>query len=206
MPSEVIQTALDKISSQVASMIAYEHAERADNIHIHMMLIGCEVSTDTLKNYIRSCGMVPPRAGNKFWSFKTCDTDLQTPVTYMSKGKLEPFFVKGFTQEEIDTCKDRWVERTPETSKYQPRLQYVVRESPSEAKKRKNDLLKEMIDLIQTNEKEHIIRIVLQVLNENHVIFGRYTIRDYYDTLCARKYTDSFVHSMMDFVGYKQYN
>lgn len=203
MSSEVITPSLEKIDKVCDKMIAYEHSEKADNIHCHMMLIGVNVSTDTLKNYIRGCGMVPPRAGNKFWSFKSCDSDLQTPITYMSKGKLTPFYIKGFTQEEVEICKDRWVDRTPETSKYQARLQYVVRESPSEAKKRKNDLLKEMIELIQYNDKEHIIRIVLQVLNDNHVIFGRYTIRDYYDTLIARKYTDTFVNSMLDFCGFR---
>lgn len=204
MTSEIILPAIEsKIASICEHLVAYEHSEKADNVHCHMMLIGCTVSTDTLKNYIRSCGMVPPRAGNQFWSFKKCDDDLNTPITYMSKGKLTPFYVKGFTQEEIDTCKDRWVERTPETSRYQARLQYVVRESPSQAKKRKNDYIKEIMDIIQYDDKEHIIRCILRVLNENHVVFGRYTIRDYYDTITARKHTDTFVNSMIEFCGYR---
>lgn len=207
MTSDNILPAIEsKIANACERVVAYEHSEKADNIHCHMMLVGCKVSTDTLKNYIRSVGMVPPRAGNKFWSFKDCTNDLDTPVTYMSKGKLMPFYVKGFTQDYLDTCKDRWEERSPKTSQYQARLQYIVRETPSQAKKRKNDLIAEIINIIKYEDKEHIIRCILQVLNDNHVVFGRYTIRDYYDTIMARKYSEKFVHSMIDFVGFRVYN
>lgn len=132
--------------------------------------------------------MVPPRAGNKFWSFKQCDSDLQTPVIYMSKGKLEPFYVKGFTQEEIDSCKDRWVERTPETSQ-KFLTSYVVRENSEQSKRRQWDNIQEIVkryNELPMPTGRHLCRIIKQVVvMENHTMLGRYKMRDYYDTVKA---------------------
>lgn len=202
MTSDLIKSACDKMMNVCESLIAYEHSEKADNIHVHLLLLKCQVSTDTLKNYIKSSGPVPPRAGNKFWSFKTCDNDLKTPITYMSKGKLDPFIVKGFTQEEINDCKDRWVARAPETSR-QGQIQFVVKETPAEAKKRKNDLINEMLEDKTIHSTESIVRRIVTVLNKNNVIFGRYTVRDYFDTIMARSHTKTFINAMENFVGYR---
>lgn len=172
-----------------------------------MYIEKCTVSTDTIKNYCKRSGIDGGVRGSG-WSFKSA-TDTGC-ITYMSKGNLEPSFVKGFTQEEIVSYRDSWVERTGKTSaKYQTKLQYIVKESPIEAKKRKNDLIKEMINELGAHKKtvnleyyvdETIVRAIIKVLNDNNVIFGRYTIRDYYDTICSRKYTDSFVDSMIKFM------
>lgn len=200
MTQEYISVAIEKIAMVTEQVIAYEHSEKAENIHCHLMLIGCQVSTDTLKNYIKQSGPVPPRAGNKFWSFKTCTSDLDTPITYMSKGKLDPFYIKGFTPERIAELKDKWVTKTNLT---QTKLQYIVKETPLEAKKRKNDLIQEMLSKIEHKGTEHIVRIIVQVLNDNKCIFGRYTIRDYYDTIMSRKFTENFINSMEYFVAYR---
>lgn len=119
MTANQILPIMPKILNVCSQVIAYEHAEKRENIHIHMILIDCQVSTDTLKNYIRKTGLVPvgdsKQKGNAFWSFKSAYEPLGA-MTYMSKGKHEPFVNKGFTQEVIDECKGKWEERSPETS------------------------------------------------------------------------------------------
>ena len=206
LTKEQIEPAIASLQDACTQFIAYEHPDNIDRIHCHLILCDVTCSTDTLKNYIRRSCPVAPRAGNKFWSFKSAN-DLHGAITYMSKGKYDPFSVKGFTQDEIDSSKGRWVERTPETSKYQTRLQYVVRESPAEAKKRKNDLVKEMIYEINENNVAHnsleIIKIIIRVLNSNNVVFGRYTVRDYFDTIQGRINTDSYATQMDYFCSYR---
>lgn len=207
LTKEQLEPAIVSLQGACRQFIAYEHADNPDRIHCHMIISEATVSTDTLKNYIsKNCPTAKRGVGNKFWSFKSAN-DLHGAITYMSKGKYDPFSVKGFTQDEIDSSKDRWVERTPETSKYQTRLQYVVRESPAEAKKRKNDLVKEMIYEINENNVAHnsleIIKIIIRVLNSNNVVFGRYTVRDYFDTIQGRINTDSYATQMDYFCSYR---
>lgn len=197
---QLLETKCDKL-------VIYEHNANTDNIHIHMYIENCTVSTDTIKNYCKRFGINGGLRGSG-WSFKSAhDTGC---IVYMSKGNLEPSFIKGFTQEEIVSYRDSWVERTRETSnsKYQTKLQYIVRESPSQAKKRKNDLVQEIIVELGDHKPvnleyyvdEKVVRVIIKILNDNNVVFGRYTIRDYYDTVCARKFTDSFVDSMIKFM------
>lgn len=207
LTKEQLLPAIPILESVCERIIAYEHSEDITRIHCHLILTSVTVSTDTLKNYIRKHCPVPPRAGNKYWSFKQAN-DTHGAITYMSKGKYDPFVMKGFTQEEVEDSKGRWVERTPETSsKYQTRLQYVVRETPSQAKKRKNDLIIEMIaEINETNVARNsfeTIKVIIHVLNSNSVVFGRYTVRDYYDTIQARVNTDSFATQMDYFCAYK---
>lgn len=134
-------------------------------------------------------------------------------IIYMSKGTLDPVYQKGFTQETLESYKSQWVER-PRSSSKQARLQIVTKESASEAKKRKNDLVVEMIaqlgGYIQADENcmrmsynEYIIRSIINVLNDNKLVFGRYTIRDYYDTICCRTKPDNFSKLMETFCLYK---
>lgn len=103
---QLIETKCDKL-------VIYEHNANINNIHIHLYIEECTVSTDTLKNYCKRFGITGGIRGSG-WSFKTA-TDTGC-ITYMSKGNLEPSFIKGFTQEEIVSYRDSWVERTRETA------------------------------------------------------------------------------------------
>lgn len=210
LTKEQIYPALGSLEGICQRLIAYEHNEDVNRIHVHIILDQCQCSTDTLKNYIKKHCVVPPRAGlragNKFWSFKKA-TEISGAITYMSKGVYEPFHRKGFTQEEIDSSKDRWVERIPETSKYQTRLQYIVRETPSQAKKRKHDLMVEMIALINerkcNNNSYETIVAIIDTLNANNIVFGRYTIRDYYDTIQSKINKESYASQIETFCCFK---
>lgn len=206
MSSHEILPVCESITSVCERVIGYEHND-VGNVHVHMILIGCKVSTDTLKNYIKKSGKVPARAGNPFWSFKTADAPVDA-LPYMSKGVYEPFIVKEFTEQEIADAKAKGYMPERKTGKYQTKLQYIVRETSSEAKKRKNDLIKEMLLELDGHQcinleyhiDEVIVKVIVKVLNDNNVIFGRYTVRDYYDTICSRKYTGNFIDMIVRFM------
>lgn len=96
--------------------VVYEHNadEEVNRTHIHA-LIETELSTDTLKLRIRKClGYKPTRSD---WAFSEKVGKPLTPVedrfiTYMSKGTLQPKYLKGFTQDECDKYKALWVEKS----------------------------------------------------------------------------------------------
>lgn len=218
LPFETIRPAFEVIRDEVSHLVVYEHLtdNEVKQTHCHFYIF-CPYSTDTLKNRFKECIPSKTKKGNSFWSFKTeykpYGSDKTIPVdrnciTYMSKGKLDPSMMKGFTQDEIDGYKSGWVEQ-PVKRSYQTKLQYIVKETPCQAKKRKNDLIDEMVAEIgeivnpEFIPTERIVRCIIKILNDNHVVFSRYTIRDYYDTICARKFTEKFVDQLINYVGYR---
>lgn len=215
-------------------MLVYEHESDAQTsrTHIHAYLQKYTKTTENIKKLLRK--VLNRQFARSDWAFMTQYKDYETKelkpvdlgiITYMSKGKLSSRYNKGFTAEEISMYVDMWkeapelyktkrrYENTDSTSAYQTRLSYTIRETPSEAKKRKNDLIKEMILKVNetgnstTNHAFHtddnIVSAIIDVLNENHIIFSRYTIRDYYDTIVSRTNPQSFKDTMMRFLMYK---
>lgn len=216
LPYDDVKQALAQVAEQTTHLIVYQHDEDEDvnRTHIHFYVVW-KSSTDTLKNRFKP--FIPQGSkGNSLWEFKTEYKDYDTKqlrkvtpncITYMSKGELDPSFVKGFTQEQIDEYKSKWVNR-PKNGSYQTKLQYICKESAGEAKKRKNDYISEMIAELGNHQPpnleyyadEVIVRVIIKVLNDNNVVFSRYTIRDYYDTVCSRNYTEKFINSMIKFL------
>lgn len=212
----LIQPACELISQKVSRMVVYEHApeDNKDNIHVHMYLTDTQVSTDTLKNYIKKFTRVPAK-GNEFWSFKTEYTPYGTfkPVpindsciSYMSKGILEPVYVKGFTQDEIDTLKGQWDPSIMKTKAKPSKTMYVVKETHKEAKLRQNEMVDEIIKRLEQEDDltaQNILKYIRQVvIIENKTICGRYKVRDYYDTVRAKiLQPNTWVSEMMTFIA-----
>lgn len=205
IPFQHIQTACEQISTKVDKMVVYQHEPNGpdgDNIHVHMYLRGNHVSTDTLKNYIKKCCPKRDTYGNSFWSFNTAYDD--GCIVYMSKGILMPSYVKGYSACEIEEYRLKYDPSKEKKKTYQAKLTYVVKETPAQSKKRKNDLIDEMrAEIKNMSNSTQVITGIVKVLNDNNVVFGRYTVRDYYDTLQSRFNTESFVSQMENFVVYK---
>lgn len=92
----------------------YQH--EASRIHIHAYLERCSVTTETMKNWIRQD--VDEQPTKDMWSFKTKTREGPAEerfLTYMSKGKLEPVLVKGFTQEQLNYHRSQWVDLTTDS-------------------------------------------------------------------------------------------
>lgn len=214
-----IQAACELISTKVDRMVVYEHVPEGneDNTHVHMYLTDTQVSTDTLKNYIKRSvtSEIPKVKGNEFWSFKTEYTPFgqtinlpidEKCITYMSKGKLDPVYVKGFTQDEINVYRDQWdptIKAAP--SKKQSKLMYVVKETHKESKLRQNEMIDEIIKRLHESKDTSslaIIKTIRQVvIVEQNTICGRYKVRDYHDTIIAKLNSDNtWINYMMQMV------
>lgn len=109
---DTLEGFIHKLAEECSKLIVYEHGETSRK-HIHFYARECKIKTDAIKTRVKKHLNIKAYEKNK-WSFKTADDD--GCIVYMTKGRLEPMFVKGFTQEEVSSYKDKWVERTPETS------------------------------------------------------------------------------------------
>lgn len=102
---------IEKFSDDCDKLIVYEH--EGTRTHIHFYAVSCRIKTDAIKTRIKKYLHVT-EWNKSNWSFKSADDS--GCIVYMSKGRLDPRYVKGFTQDEIEGYKGRWTERVPETS------------------------------------------------------------------------------------------
>lgn len=184
----------EKLEERCDKYVIFQHDESLSvkRTHMHGLIVGCQVSTDTLKNWIKAA--VGPVMKTD-WSFITKDKEgnpvTEKFITYMTKGVLEPAAVKGYSEEEIYNYRTQWV---PFEKKKQTTLSQfkVVSEKPETARQRQTDLLQPVVDYFVDHPLEVTGRAVLQhilkVIRQNRIIVGRYKIRDYYDyVMCNLK-------------------
>lgn len=108
-------------------VLAYEHSETG-KIHSHLLLVGCVQSTENLRNLSRKSGL--SLSGNGEWSFKTSYKDKSSKrvipvnentwpkyITYMSKGRYDAYYNKGFEETCLAELKAAWVPPDPNKSK-----------------------------------------------------------------------------------------
>jgi len=89
-------------------MLVYEHIGGTTNkTHIHISLLGTNVDKKQLRNIAAETKI--PVAGNEYMSFKKWDRD-EEYIKYMSKGKHDPKYNKGYEEIELLEIKKRWVE------------------------------------------------------------------------------------------------
>lgn len=88
-------------------MVCYEHVgEETEKIHIHVLILGCSITKKQLRNIGQE---FVPLKGNEYCSFKEC-VAYETPLVYMTKGVLHPKYLIGFTKEECEAARLKWVE------------------------------------------------------------------------------------------------
>jgi len=95
-----------------SSMLIYEHEadEEINRTHIHFVATH-ECTTKTLKNTLQANLPLGYNKldGNKDWSMPENNWDKDhKSITYMTKGKLEPKYNQGFTEDEIRLAKEAW--------------------------------------------------------------------------------------------------
>jgi len=174
-PYEEVREVFEGLGAE--SIIVYEHDE-ASRVHIHALLKGCSIQLLSLKRRIEK---VVGKVSKTDWSFKTTEITDQF-ITYMSKGKLEPVFVKGFTPEQIASYRSAWIERV----KVQTKLTKV------NDKATYKEILCEVKKLIPKDsgfyfcnydDAMYVARNLNRILTEKDIITSRYKVRDMLDTL-----------------------
>jgi len=135
------------------------------NIHIHGLLLGCKVGTDTLKNNIKKAlGLTTFPAAD--WSFKTSYKDSFTKqvfditeesadryITYCTKGIYTAKASKGFLPEYVEERRLAWVTPANNLKGLSPKdkVTYkLINETPAQKKKRKIDNLVDIEMIVST--------------------------------------------------------
>lgn len=91
-------------------ILAYEHSKETetarDKTHVHLLLVNTNVDKKQLRNIAMAAKCVPVN-GNGNMSFKEADLD-GTYITYMSKGKINPSYNKGYESSALEDLKAKW--------------------------------------------------------------------------------------------------
>ena len=107
LPYEDCKTIITKWSDRSSRAIVYQHDadEKVRQTHVHIVLYGCNVQAEALKRMWKEA----PGKGNEFWSWKEAD-ESSRQITYLTKGKYAPKFIKNISEQEVETSRQSWVE------------------------------------------------------------------------------------------------
>lgn len=202
-PFQVLEAPMKMYADNCDKLIVYEHVD-ASRPHIHGLMVNPKISTDTMKNYVRK---FLGKIDKTDWSFVTKDVN-EKFIVYMSKGKLAPSFVKGFTEDQIEAYRNDWVSNP--TQKKQIKLTYVVKETPVERNMRQKDMVEEIVrrlkdsnDWNATRDPECVIHLIYRVVGvENKNMLSRYKVRDYYDTVMSQLDNKTWMKQMVQLCAY----
>lgn len=195
--------------SENVKVIVYAHNDDCERPHIHFLIENFKKSTDTIKNWIvKALGEKPSK---DMWTMKSTYGKDKIPVdygyiTYMSKGKYDPIYQKGFRDSMINEYKSKWVEPVKASQKCQQRLNGEF--SKDDDKKTYADICKDVISYFQDNDIRHpSINDVVQELQKTLVKcdkwIGRYKFRDLADAIYSRLNRQDYEIQMMKFCEFR---
>jgi len=93
-------------------MVVYEHVgSKTEKVHCHVLLTGTSVDKKQLRNIAEGTRLDVKGQQRLAFSTNEWDGDVHF-ITYMSKGKHEPKYQKGFTAIELDEARKAWKEPT----------------------------------------------------------------------------------------------
>lgn len=195
-PYDALQEVVVKFVNACKNVVVYEHEEDAKvaRTHCHLLLVGCPVSTDTLKNWIKK------RLGdvNKSdWSFKAAPLELQENlgfITYASKGKHEPKFNNLVSPDCLAELTAKWVDPAERRIKYQDGK--LVKEVDDAKPVTKQALLQLMIAEIGDTPAgvKDVLRGIRKVLIAQNCVIGQYKVLDYYDAYMMYARKEDWLH------------
>lgn len=94
---------ISRVSLACEKVIFYEHSGDPQNVHVHGLILGFRKDKGTLKNWLKEAlGVKPTKNEWRFPEQQVNGEPLDANfIAYMSKGKYDPVYNKGFTLEEI---------------------------------------------------------------------------------------------------------
>lgn len=177
-------------SLEAEKIVVYQHDD-SNRVHIHALILNCPILVIAVKRRIEK---VLGKVNASDWSFKTSDiTD--NFITYMSKGKLDPLYVKGFDADKIDGYRLSWV-----APKKQSKLS--VKDKTQTFKDIINEVCAISKDLDYQNYQDikFVVQNLVLRLNKNDICTSRYKIRDLVETVFRKQSPESYVDNLMIFL------
>lgn len=115
-------------------LIAYEHEadDEVSRTHMHILMYGMNSTWDNFQKLAKKeFSIVAEFNGNSDWAkSRKYQYDAQATIKYMTKGILEPKYVKGYTDEEIAAAKALWKPEQERKTKDQEMYGEFVEQNP----------------------------------------------------------------------------
>lgn len=107
-----LQEVFDDWAKVSGKLLVYRHDadEEVETTHCHFLIEECSIGTaEGLRKRVKHMGF----KGNGDWAFTAPpenESQTQRYITYMTKGKLDPVYNKGYDPKYLEECKKKWVE------------------------------------------------------------------------------------------------
>lgn len=201
-------------SETCEKMVVYQHDadKEVPRTHLHFLMINCKhKSPEALKRKFHSRVETALEANELWaWTHKDFPNPDEGFIPYMTKGHIAPVFVKNFSPTELETARTQWVEPPPKEKV----------SDKEDTKKPKKKTRRELVDIISARykaiDKKHdlldriadeITKIVIDVLNEEKMIFRRSKVQEYRDTVMGEHHKLKFLNFVNeDIYKYTKYN
>ena len=114
-PWTVVQQVVAQWATYCTKIACVEHNDDgANNIHCHLHLEGCRVSSKRLGQLANEVAPMtrpnPPKRATSLLSFRAKDYDFRIEgYAYLTKGKYDPAYLQGFTQDDWTAWRNAWV-------------------------------------------------------------------------------------------------
>lgn len=186
MPFLDLSGVIELWASQCEKLIVYEHISdsQVKKTHCHLLMIGSKVGVEQLKNLAKSC--IVPGKGQQFWKWESRIPPDETFITYMSKGKLAPKFIKNISPAEVEEWKLKWIDPTAKSNSPQGDTFIVYKKSPPKTITRK-EMLAEMAEKYMRDLKDksqrNVVHLICQILRKYGFGINPYHVREYYYAL-----------------------
>lgn len=201
-------TFLQTVANRCEKFIVYRHPkEEAEREHIHALLYNTILIPKTLRDWC--CNKLELQKGNENYSVgetykvgkqqvKMTELNYVRYIAYMSKGKYDPMYNKGFSETEIDAIRDS----------YRPETTNVDTNKSGETIEKRNKLTQYQIGreainryLIQYGEIEVDYRlmgyIIINLLHENHSLAHYTIVSNIIQDIQAELQEDRFMDAVM---------
>lgn len=94
---------IQKIASHCDSIAVYEHSENCERVHVHAIIFGLRRGYDTVVDWMKS--LCPVKTDRQLCTTYGKGKDKKPVdlgfISYMSKGKYDPVYVQGISDEDI---------------------------------------------------------------------------------------------------------
>lgn len=196
---------IESVAERCERLIVYRHPkEEAERDHIHGLCYNTTLSEKVFREWCNR--KLKLEKSNKSYSVgstfgknvKISDLTYTQYITYMSKGKYDPLYNKGFADEDIVELKRQWKE-----PKAQTEIVYQVEKITPQKKLTQYEVGKEAeiryMEIPGYDERDdvdwkHMIRLVIDVLHENRIVAHEFTVAHIVQDIQARLSPEQYVN------------
>lgn len=184
MEHSFLEEVFKKWASSCQKMIVYQHDadETVNRTHIHCFFSQCKYKTNvSLKNIFHET-IETERYGNELWAWREGDyleNGEEKYITYMSKGKLDPVFNKGYDVNVLAELKSKWV--PPKKIEDEVVSKHLTKFEIAHSVV--NYLQKRDVEDPTMATDEFIMNRIVKELRDNKQAMGIYKTIDIYDTV-----------------------